>query len=60
VAHGGGDLGFSCYLLLLPEKALGVVVATNFDDAPVQKLALAAVDILLDAESEPAAAFPQP
>lgn len=60
VSHGGGDLGFSCYLLLLPEKALGVVVATNFEDAPALKLVLAAVDILLDSESDPTHSTPQP
>ena len=51
VAHGGSDIGFTCQLILLPEKKFGVAVLTNLNNAPVSKLALAAVDIWLDNKS---------
>jgi len=58
VAHGGSDLGYTCYLVLLPEKQAGVIVAANLNGAPASKLAFAAVDILLD--NEPGAAPSNP
>jgi len=50
VAHGGRDFGYKCYFVLLPEKQTGVIVAANLNGAPAPRLALAAVDILLDNE----------
>jgi len=58
MAHGGGDLGYSSYLVLVPEKQTGVIVAVNLSGAPASRLAFAAVDILLD--NEPGAAPSNP
>lgn len=58
VAHGGSDLGYKCYFVLLPERQIGVIVAANLNGAPAPRLALAAVDILLD--NEPGTAPPNP
>ncbi|MBI2424643.1 MAG: beta-lactamase family protein [Candidatus Hydrogenedentes bacterium] len=48
VGHSGGDVGFRCHLMLVPEAALGIVVLTNGDGAPAPRLAQDALDALLD------------
>jgi CubicO group peptidase (beta-lactamase class C family) len=52
VGHGGGDVGFNTYLIILPEKALAVVVLCNYIPAPVGYLTNAALDICLGFEPE--------
>lgn len=51
VTHGGRDLGFTSYILMLPEKSLAVVAAINFDGEPIViDLTFGVVDIILGFE----------
>lgn len=52
VGHGGGDIGFNTYLVILPEKSMAVVVLCNYIPAPVGYVTNAALDILLGFEPE--------
>lgn len=52
VGHGGGDIGFNSYIILLPERSAAVVVLCNYLPAPIRYLAEAALDVLLGFESE--------
>lgn len=52
VSHGGGDVGFNTYLVILPEKSMAVVVLCNYIPAPVGYVTNAAMDILLGFEPE--------
>jgi CubicO group peptidase (beta-lactamase class C family) len=52
ISHGGGDMGFNTYLILLPEKASAVVVLCNYIPAPIRYLGEAALDVLLGFEPE--------
>jgi CubicO group peptidase (beta-lactamase class C family) len=45
--HGGRDPGFAAGLVLLPEPALGVIVLSNCDAAPVGPILKAVTDIAL-------------
>jgi CubicO group peptidase (beta-lactamase class C family) len=47
VYHGGHDTGFRSYIALLPEKSLGVVGSSNFDQVPLLSIAKAALDVML-------------
>ena len=53
VAHGGGDVGFNTYFIMLPEKRAAVAVLCNLLPAPVKKIACSALDILLGYEPTP-------
>lgn len=35
VSHSGGDTGYRSFVMLLPEKSLGIVLAINYDGTPV-------------------------
>jgi CubicO group peptidase (beta-lactamase class C family) len=52
VGHGGGDMGFNTYLVILPEKSMAAVVLCNFIPAPVGYVTNAALDTLLGFEPE--------
>jgi len=47
IQHGGGDTGFSTYLIMLPEKLAAVVILCNYNPGPVKKIAHSALDIIL-------------
>ena len=53
VSHGGSDIGYESYLVLVPDTSLGVVAMSNYYRAPVKDLALAALDVLLMSEPQP-------
>jgi CubicO group peptidase (beta-lactamase class C family) len=53
ISHGGGDTGYRSYILLLPEKSLGIVLAFNFDMAPVPDITQAALHAALGEEYVP-------
>jgi CubicO group peptidase (beta-lactamase class C family) len=53
VYHGGGDVGFRSYILMLPEKSLAVIAASNFDGTPISGLAFGLIDIMLGFEPPP-------
>jgi len=53
VEHGGGDVGFNTYFMMLPDKQAAVVVLCNLIPAPVEAIAHSALDILLGYEPGP-------
>lgn len=53
VSHGGSDTGYRSHLVLVPDLSLGVVAMSNYHRAPIQDLALAALDVLLTSEPLP-------
>lgn len=52
ISHGGGDVGFRTYFLLVPEKSIAVVTMGNSDTFPSDNVAFAALDTLLGEEPE--------
>ncbi len=52
VSHGGGDTGFTSYLILLPDEDVGLVCASNYSTPVTSQLALAILDIVLGHEPE--------
>lgn len=50
VYHGGHDTGFRSYIMLLPEKVLGIIVASNFDETPILQLVTFALATMLGFE----------
>jgi CubicO group peptidase (beta-lactamase class C family) len=52
VSHGGGDVGFNTFFVMLPEKAVAVVVQTNVIPGPVEATARAALDVVLGVEPQ--------
>jgi CubicO group peptidase (beta-lactamase class C family) len=52
VSHGGGDVGYNTYFVMVPEKAVAVVILVNVLPAPVRTLAKLALDIVLGLEPE--------
>lgn len=50
VSHSGSDIGFTTYLILLPEKSAGLVVLANTYPAPVVSISYALLDIILGYE----------
>jgi CubicO group peptidase (beta-lactamase class C family) len=55
ISHGGGDLGFRSFLIMIPEKSLAVIAASNYDGTPIAELALGVLDIMLGFEPQRAA-----
>jgi hypothetical protein len=47
VFHSGGDLGFRSQIIMIPEKSLAVIVASNYDGTPINELAFGLIDIML-------------
>lgn len=52
VFHSGGDLGFRSYFIMLPEKSLAIIVASNFEGTPIGNLTHGVIDIMLGFEPE--------
>jgi CubicO group peptidase (beta-lactamase class C family) len=52
ISHGGGDLGYTSYLIMVPERRTGIVLATNYDQSPVSTIARGLLDIVLGYEPE--------
>ncbi len=46
VFHSGGDTGFRSYILLLPEDAIGIVLASNWENTDTWALGLGILDIM--------------
>jgi len=53
IGHTGGDLGFRSIIVMLPEKSLAVIAASNYQNTPMQEVAFGVLDIMLGLESEP-------
>ena len=52
VSHSGDDLGFSCDFKLIPEKRIGIILASNYMSTPVSSTLNGVADILLGFEPE--------
>ena len=50
ISHGGGDTGYRSNIMLIPEKSLGIVMASNFDRTPIGEIVNAALTIALGEE----------
>jgi len=50
ISHGGGDLGFRSYIIMLPEKSIALVTASNFEGTPMNILTKGVIDIMLGFE----------
>ena len=46
VYHGGRDTGYTSYLTLLPENQIGLILACNYDMAPLDEISDGVLDIL--------------
>jgi CubicO group peptidase (beta-lactamase class C family) len=62
VSHGGGDTGYATFLVLLPEKKIGVVLMANCDwlGKGRGQIADAALDVALGLKPQPIAVTPSP
>ncbi len=47
VGHGGGDTGFRSFILLIPEKNISVVLASNYELTQSGDITRAVIDVLL-------------
>lgn len=52
ISHGGGDTGFRSYIILIPEKSLAIVAASNYEGTQINRLAYGLIDILLGVTPE--------
>jgi CubicO group peptidase (beta-lactamase class C family) len=52
ISHGGGDTGFSSYIILLPEDNSGFVLASNYDRTPMGMLRDGVIGILQGEEPD--------
>ena len=53
ISHGGRDTGYRSFIMLVPEKSLGIVAATNYDRTPIENIMDAALTISLGEEFVP-------
>ena len=53
VSHGGRDTGYRSFILLVPEKSLGIVVAANYDRTPIEPILAAALTVSLGEKFAP-------
>ena len=47
IFHSGGDLGYRSEIIMIPEKSLAVIVASNYSSTPINGLAFGLIDIVL-------------
>jgi CubicO group peptidase (beta-lactamase class C family) len=52
VSHSGDDLGYTCDFKLIPEKKIGIVMASNYMSTPISSMLDGVADILLGFEPE--------
>jgi CubicO group peptidase (beta-lactamase class C family) len=53
IFHAGRDTGFRSFIILVPERTIGIVAATNFDRSPIETIMEAALAISLGEKSVP-------
>jgi len=46
IGHGGGDTGYRSNITLLPEKQIGIIIASNYDRTPMGSIQAGVLDIL--------------
>ena len=47
VLHGGSDLGFRSYIVLLPEEGIGIVLASNWQLTDAEEFVFGILDLIL-------------
>jgi len=52
IGHGGGDTGYRSNIVLLPEKQIGLIIASNYDRTPIGSISTGILDILFAHEPE--------
>ena len=52
IHHGGGDTGYRSKIILLPEKRIAVIIASNYYRTPVEGIVDGVLDILLGYKPE--------
>jgi len=52
IGHGGGDTGYRSNITLLPEKQIGIIIASNYDMTPMPSIQSGVLAILLGYHSE--------
>jgi CubicO group peptidase (beta-lactamase class C family) len=52
IFHSGGDTGYRSKLILLPEKRIAVIVASNYYSTPMEEIVEGVLDILLGYKPE--------
>lgn len=52
IMHGGSDLGFCSYVVLLPDEGIGVVLASNWQETDVEEIIFGIVDLILPPAGE--------
>lgn len=52
IGHAGGDVGFSSYLAIIPEKKLGIVIVSNYARSPIEGIYRIVADTVLGFEPE--------
>lgn len=52
ISHGGRDIGYTSYFVMLPEKSIAVVVLSNCFFAPIVEIKDAALNVMLGYEPE--------
>jgi hypothetical protein len=50
VEHAGGDTGHKIELILFPDDGIGLFMAANHNNAPMQKIANVAIHVMFDRE----------
>jgi len=53
ISHAGRDTGYRSFIMLVPEKSLGIVAATNYDRTPIENIMDAALTISLGEKFTP-------
>ena len=53
ISHAGRDTGYRIFIMLVPEKSLGIVAATNYDRTPIENIMDAALTISLGEKFTP-------
>jgi CubicO group peptidase (beta-lactamase class C family) len=52
ISHGGGDRGYRSHIYIVPEKNMGLILASNYDQTPMGEIANGVLDILLGHEPD--------
>jgi CubicO group peptidase (beta-lactamase class C family) len=55
VAHGGGGFGWTCHLILLPEKNRAAIILCNEESSAIECIEKAVIHSLLELDPEPGA-----
>ena len=52
ISHSGGDTGYRSFIILMPERDMAVIAASNYQETPMGAVALGVVDIVAGREPQ--------